>query len=82
MCTPRVVSVSGRFRLSRFHWPTIVGRNMKASTLSRNRRKAFLCFEGVRDGNRLYSRDEGSDVPRSKRKQETTPPHSRKTWVS
>lgn len=33
MCTPKVVSVSGRFRLSSFHWPVMVGRNINASTL-------------------------------------------------
>lgn len=33
VCTPRVVSVSGRLRLSRFHWPDMVGRNMNASSL-------------------------------------------------
>lgn len=33
VCTPSVVSVSGRLRLSSFHCPVIVGRHMKASSL-------------------------------------------------
>lgn len=45
VCTPRVVSVSGRFRLSSFHWPVIVGRNINASTLR--------TYESTRKGGKI-----------------------------
>lgn len=59
VCTPRVVSVSGRFRLSRFHRPGIVGRHMNASILVQQEKVAAmyaLCANDISDNEVLRDR--------------------------